>query len=91
MKADETNREYDYIIGEGEGPNGNHFQDVFTVYRNDQALDEINGDAAAATSTTLTLESGDQRPESWYKYWWVEIRQGRGQADSPCHGLRFRE
>ena len=78
VKADETDREYDYIAGEGLGLNGNPFQDVFTVYRNDQALDEINGDVAAATSTTLTLESADQRPASWYKYWWVEITAGTG-------------
>lgn len=76
VKADETNRLYDYIIGEGEGLNGNNFQTVFTVYRNDQALDNIEGTMAAATSTTLTLESADQRPDSWYKYWWVEMLTG---------------
>ncbi|MEW6146105.1 MAG: fibronectin type III domain-containing protein [Thermodesulfobacteriota bacterium] len=78
VKADEASREYDYIIGEGIGLNDNPFQEVFTVYRNDQALDEINGDVAAATSTTLTLETADKRPDSWYRYWWVEITAGTG-------------
>lgn len=77
VKADETNREYDYLIGEGVGLGGN-FQEVFTVYRNDQALDTIIGNVAGATSNTLTLESTDQRPDSWYKYWWVEITAGPG-------------
>ena len=82
VQADETNREYDYIIGEGEGLNGNNFQDVFTVYRNDQALDEINGSAQSGSSASaLKLESGDQRPDSWYKYWWVEITSGPGAGD----------
>ncbi len=79
VKADETNREYDYIIGEGEGLNGNNFQDVFTVYRNDQALDDIEGTAQSGSSASaLKLETGDQRPNAWYKYWWVEITSGPG-------------
>lgn len=82
VKANESAREYDYIIGEGEGLNGNNFQEVFTVYRNDQALDEINGDAQSGSSASaLKLESGDQRPDSWYKYWWVEITAGPGLGD----------
>ncbi|HVY54747.1 MAG TPA: hypothetical protein VHC46_03230, partial [Thermodesulfobacteriota bacterium] len=61
VKADETNREYDYVIGEGEGLGGNNFQDVFTVYRNDQALDDIEGNAQSGSSASaLKLESGDQ-------------------------------
>lgn len=78
IKADDTNREYDYIIGEGEGLNGNNFQEVFTIYREEQALDSIEGDVASATSTTLTLETADKRPNSWYRYWWVEITAGTG-------------
>lgn len=78
IKADDSNREYDYIIGEGVGLNGNNFQDIFTVYREEQALDSIEGDVASATSTTLTLESADRRPDSWYRYWWVEITAGTG-------------
>lgn len=76
VKADETNREYDYIIGEGVGLNSNNFQEVFTAYRNEQALDSIEGTMAAATSTTLTLETADERPDSWYKYWWAEMLTG---------------
>ena len=76
VKANESAREYDYIIGEGEGLNGNNFTEVFTVYRNDQALDSIEGTMAAATSTTLTLETADKRPDSWYKYWWVQMLTG---------------
>ncbi len=78
IKADDTNREYDYLIGEGVGLNGNNFQEVFTIYREDQALDSIEGDVASATSTTLTLETADKRPSSWYRYWWVEITAGTG-------------
>lgn len=78
IKADEAEREYDYIIGEGEGLGGGNFTEVFTVYREDQALDDIEGDAASATSTTLTLEAGDRRPDGWYRYWWVEITAGTG-------------
>ena len=78
IKADEAEREYDYIIGEGEGLGGGNFGEVFTVYREDQALDDIEGDAASATSTTLTLEAGDRRPDGWYRYWWVEITAGTG-------------
>ncbi|HML96688.1 MAG TPA: fibronectin type III domain-containing protein [Thermodesulfobacteriota bacterium] len=78
IKADEAAREYDYIIGEGEGLGGGNFTDVFTIYREDQALDDIEGDAAPATSTTLTLEAGDRRPDGWYRYWWVEITAGTG-------------
>jgi hypothetical protein len=82
VKADGANREYDYVIGEGKGLNGNNFQDVFTVYRNDQALDEINGNAQSGSSASaLKLESGDQRPDSWYKYWWVKITSGPGAGD----------
>ena len=78
IKADEAEREYDYIIGEGEGLGGGNFTEVFTVYREDQALDDIEGDAASGTSTTLTLEAGDKRPDGWYRYWWVEITAGTG-------------
>jgi hypothetical protein len=76
LNADETNREYDYLIGEGAGQGGGNFEDVTTVYREDRALDSIEGTMAAAASTTLTLEAGDQRPGSWYKYWWVEMLTG---------------
>ena len=78
IKADDTNREYDYLIGEGVGLNGNNFQEVFTIYREDQALDSIEGDVASATSTTLTLETADKRPNSWYKWWWLQIVAGTG-------------
>lgn len=78
IKEDDTNREYDYAIGEGVGLDGHNFQEVFTAYREDQALDDIEGDVAAATSTTLTLETADRRPDSWYRYWWVEITAGTG-------------
>ena len=78
IKADEAEREYDYIIGEGEGLGGGNFTEVFTVYREDRALDDIEGDAASGTSTTLTLEAGDRRPDGWYRYWWVEITAGTG-------------
>ncbi len=78
IKADEAEREYDYIIGEGEGLGGGNFTEVFTVYREDQALDDIEGDAASGTSATLTLEAGDRRPDGWYRYWWVEITAGTG-------------
>lgn len=78
IKADEAAREYDYIIGEGEGLGGGNFAEVFTVYREDQALDDIEGDVASAASTTLTLEAGDRRPDGWYRYWWVEITAGTG-------------
>lgn len=78
VKADGSNRHYDYILGEGVGLNGNNFQEVFTVYREDKALDVIQGDVASATSTTLDLESADQRPNQWYQYWWVEITAGTG-------------
>lgn len=76
INADEANREYDYVVGEGAGYDGDYFEDVTTVYREDRALDSIEGAMAAATSTTLTLESGDQRPDSWYRYWWVEMLTG---------------
>jgi len=78
IKEDDSNREYDYAIGEGVGLDGHNFQEVFTVYREEQALDDIEGDVASATSTTLTLESADRRPDSWYRYWWVEITAGTG-------------
>ena len=78
IKADEAEREYDYIIGEGEGLGGGNFTEVFTVYREDQALDDIEGDAASGTSATLTLEAGDRQPDGWYRYWWVEITAGTG-------------
>lgn len=78
VKADEASREYDYIIGEGAGLNSKFFQEVFTVYRDEKALDSIEGDVSAATSNTLTLETADKRQDSWYRFWWVEITAGTG-------------
>jgi hypothetical protein len=81
VKADETNREYDYIIGEGAGLNSKFFQEVFTVYRDDRALDSIEGTMAASTSTTIDLETADRRPDSWYRYWWVEMLTGNAAGE----------
>lgn len=89
IKADDANREYDYIIGEGEGLNGNNFGGVFTVYREDQALDDIEGDAQSGSSIAgLQLEAADRRPDSWYKYWWIEIVAGPG-AGSVRHATVY--
>ena len=79
IKADEAEREYDYIIGEGEGLGGGNFTEVFTVYREDQALYDIEGFAQGGSSeSALKLHNDDQSPDSWYKYWWVEITEGPG-------------
>ncbi len=79
IKADEAAREYDYIIGEGVGLGGGNFTEVFTVYREDQALDDIEGFAQPGSSASqLKLHNDDQYPDSWYKYWWVEITEGPG-------------
>ena len=81
IKADEANREYDYIIGEGVGLNGNNFEQVFTVYREDKALDVIDGDVGVGTTdSTLVLEFPDRRPNEWYTYWWASIVSGTGSG-----------
>ena len=76
VKADDSNRHYDYILGEGAGLNSKYFQEVFTAYRDEKALDSIEGTMAAASPTTLTLEAGDRRPDDWYNYWWAEMTSG---------------
>jgi len=88
VKADGGQREYDYIIGEGAGLNSKFFQEVFTVYRDSAAvstevgaLDNIEGTMVSATSTTIVLENNDRRPDSWYKYWWVEMLTGNAAGE----------
>ena len=73
VKADGGGREYDYIIGEGIGLNSNNFKEVFTVYRDSAAvstevgaLDDIEGIIQTVSSTTIGLETNDERPNSWY-------------------------
>lgn len=84
-KVDDGMREYDYIIGEGVGLNGNNFNSVTRVYRNDSAMDEITGTSVAdrfeGGKRIIELEAGDQRPSEWYKYWWMENLDTGGILD----------
>ena len=79
IRSDDVNREYHYIVGEGQGLNGKSFKGVYTVYRDKLALDSIEGVVGGgARNASLTLEDGDRRTEEWYKNWWVEITLGTG-------------
>lgn len=73
--VNEGAREYDYLIGEGVGLNGNNFNSVTRVYRNDSAMDIITGNSVSdrfeGGKRIIELEAGDQRPSGWYNYWWI--------------------
>lgn len=78
LVMDESKREYDYIIGEGIGLDDENFKEVFTVYRDEQALDNWSFDTPSmGTTTTVPLSIGTggdpdlRRPDGWYKYWWI--------------------
>lgn len=70
--VDLVNRNWDYELGEGVGRFG-FWQNVFTVYRKDAALGDIQGTVSSASGSSITLEVGDGRPPGFYKDWWIQI------------------
>ncbi|MCH8029055.1 MAG: hypothetical protein IH874_03890 [Candidatus Dadabacteria bacterium] len=80
INVDDTNRDYDFLIGEGTGLSSGNFNTVYTAYREDSALDEITGTAQTGSATTITLENADRRPDGWYKWFWAEITGGTGSG-----------
>lgn len=78
VRADDNAREYDYIIGEGRSIVSTKFEEVFTVYREDQALDDgIFGEPISFNlvpgGVEVELNANHQRPSEWYRYWWCEV------------------
>jgi len=79
INIDDSAKEYDWFICEGAGLSAG-INDVTNVYKEDSLLDTITGTADAGTSTTITLESADSRPNDWYNNFWVDITAGTGSG-----------
>lgn len=89
VKADPALREWDYLVCEAGGLGGEGIGGVLTVYREEQALRDIEGAVGGGSGASqLVLEAADRRPfDDWYKWFWVDILDAGGSVlnTAPLH------
>lgn len=75
---DHQNRNYYYMLGEGLGNDGNGWVETFQVYSDDAVMEDTEGSFQNTGSDWIELDAQDEKPDSWYQYFWVSIEDSGG-------------